>query len=59
LPKEIRIRVPTSDELAEAVKKIGEQLGGLVKVEVVEENPTEKKPETRPSDTATDKSVTW
>ena len=42
MPKEIRIRVPTSGEVAEAVKKAIEQLEGLTKIEIVEEKPQEK-----------------
>lgn len=43
MPKEIRIKVPTNDEVAEAIKKAIRQLEGLVQIEIVEE-PTEEKP---------------
>lgn len=44
LPKEIRIKVPTSDEVVDAIKKAIGQLEGLAKIEIVEEKPPEGKP---------------
>ena len=45
MPKEvtIKLKIPTGDELAEAIKKTLEQFGGLVKIEAVveEEKPKE------------------